>query len=126
MFPLIGLITGAPWSHMTSVITSQTRAGRAGALASIASLASTVLALGFGFPLAWILARVRFPGKTLVRGLSTLPMVLPPVVGGIALLLAYGRRGFIGEPLTMRPGSRSRSRWLASSWPSPSWPCRSS
>jgi molybdate transport system permease protein len=53
----------------------------------------------FGFPLAWVLARGRFRGKALLRGLCTLPMVLPPVVGGIALLLAYGRKGLIGEPL---------------------------
>jgi hypothetical protein len=53
----------------------------------------------FGFPLAWLLARGQFRGKALLRGLTTLPMVLPPVVGGIALLLAYGRKGMIGEPL---------------------------
>src|SRR5580698_11274951 len=68
-------------------------------LSLIASLATTALALAFGFPLAWLLARGTFPGKALLRGLCTLPMVLPPVVGGIALLLAYGRRGLIGEPL---------------------------
>jgi molybdate transport system permease protein len=98
VFPLIGLITGAPWGHIGSVITSKT-AVDALRLSIFASLASTALALCFGFPLAWLLARGRFPGKGLVRGLTTLPMVLPPVVGGIALLLAYGRRGFIGEPL---------------------------
>jgi molybdate transport system permease protein len=58
----------------------------------------------FGFPLAWLLARGQFRGKGVVRGLTTLPMVLPPVVGGIALLLAYGRRGFIGEPLDKATG----------------------
>jgi molybdate transport system permease protein len=98
VFPLIGLIAGAPWGHMTTVITSKTSLDALG-LSLIASLSSTVLAILFGFPLAWLLARARFPGKGLVRGLTTLPMVLPPVVGGIALLLAYGRRGFIGEPL---------------------------
>ena len=92
----------------------------------IASLSSTVIALAFGFPLAWLLARKQFPGKGMVRGLSTLPMVLPPVVGGIALLLAYGRKGFIGKPLEAPPGSRCRSPWPASWSPSRSWPCRSS
>jgi molybdate transport system permease protein len=50
-----------------------------------------------GVPLAWVLARVPFRGRTLVRALVTLPMVLPPVVGGAALLFAFGRRGFLGR-----------------------------
>ena len=98
LFPLIGLVTGAPWGHMVSVITRMSSLD-ALQLSLIASLSSTVLAVLFGFPLAWLLARGQFPGKAVVRGLTTLPMVLPPVVGGIALLLAYGRRGIIGEPL---------------------------
>ena len=73
-------------------------------LSIVASLSSTAIALAFGFPLAWLLARGRFPGKGAVRGLTTLPMVLPPVVGGIALLLAYGRKGFIGKPLESATG----------------------
>jgi molybdate transport system permease protein len=103
VFPLIGLIAGAPWGNMISVITSKTALDALG-LSIVASLSSTVIALAFGFPLAWLLARGRFRGKGLVRGLTTLPMVLPPVVGGIALLLAYGRRGFIGEPLDKATG----------------------
>ena len=103
LFPLTGLVTRAPWSHMTSVITSTTSL-QALELSLIASLATTALALLFGFPLAWLLARGQFPGKALLRGLTTLPMVLPPVVGGIALLLAYGRKGLIGGPLDQAPG----------------------
>jgi molybdate transport system permease protein len=98
VFPLIGLITGAPWGHVGEVITSKTSLDALG-LSIVASLSSTVIALLFGFPLAWLLARGRVRFKGLLRGLVTLPMVLPPVVGGIALLLAYGRRGIIGEPL---------------------------
>jgi molybdate transport system permease protein len=98
ILPLTGLVIRAPWSSMTSVITSSTSLDALW-LTLIASLATTALALVFGFPLAWLLARVEFHGKALLRGLATLPMVLPPVVGGIALLLAYGRRGIIGEPL---------------------------
>jgi molybdate transport system permease protein len=98
VFPLIGLITGAPWGHMTSVITSKTSLEALG-LSIVASLASTVIALAFGFPLAWLLARGRFRGKGLVRGLTTLPMVLPPVVGGIALIYTYGRQGLLGSTL---------------------------
>jgi molybdate transport system permease protein len=98
VFPLIGMITGAPWGNVLNVITMKSSLD-ALQLSLIASLSSTALALLFGFPLAWLLARGHFRGKVLVRGLVTLPMVLPPVVGGIALLLAYGRRGIIGEPL---------------------------
>jgi len=98
LLPLSGLVFRAPWGSMTNVITSSTSLD-ALRLSLIASLATTVLALLFGFPLAWLLARGQFRGKALLRGLTTLPMVLPPVVGGIALLLAYGRRGFIGQPL---------------------------
>ena len=103
VFPLIGMITGAPWGNITNVITSKSSLD-ALKLSLIASLSSTVLALLFGFPLAWLLARGQFRGKGLVRALVTLPMVLPPVVGGIALLLAYGRRGIIGEPLDKATG----------------------
>jgi len=52
-----------------------------------------------GVPLAWVQARLTFPGRRLVRAVTTLPMVLPPVVGGVALLLAFGRRGLLGRPL---------------------------
>src|SRR5439155_27143316 len=55
------------------------------------------LALVLGAPLAWVLARVDFRGKTLVRALALLPLVLPPVVGGVALLLALGRNGLVGS-----------------------------
>jgi molybdate transport system permease protein len=103
IFPLTGLVIRAPWSSMTKVITSSTSLDALW-LTLIASLATTALALIFGFPLAWLLARVQFRGKALVRGLTTLPMVLPPVVGGIALLLAYGRRGLLGEPLYSATG----------------------
>ena len=63
------------------------------------SLISLGLCVVFGFPLAFVLARVAFPGRALVRGLVSLPMVLPPVVGGIALLAAFGRRGLLGGAL---------------------------
>jgi molybdate transport system permease protein len=98
VLPLLGLITQTPWGKFGSTISSST-ALDALRLSLIASLSSTALALIFGFPLAWMLARGRCRGKALLRGLCTLPMVLPPVVGGIALLLAYGRKGLVGEPL---------------------------
>ncbi len=63
------------------------------------SLGALGVSLVFGVPLAWVIARRRFPGRALVRALVILPMVLPPVVGGIALLYAFGRRGFAGQVL---------------------------
>jgi molybdate transport system permease protein len=67
LFPLIGLIGGAPWGRITDVITSKSSLDALG-LSIIASLSSTVIALLFGFPLAWLLARGRFRGKGLCAG----------------------------------------------------------
>ena len=60
---------------------------------------ATALSLLLGVPLAWVLARVSFPGIQVLRALVTLPLVLPPVVGGLALLLALGRHGIVGRSL---------------------------
>jgi molybdate transport system permease protein len=68
-------------------------------LSIVCSLSATAIAILFGIPLAWVQARMRFPGQNVLRALTTLPMVLPPVVGGVALLLAFGRRGLIGSYL---------------------------
>nr|MDQ6901218.1 ABC transporter permease [Candidatus Dormibacteraeota bacterium] len=68
-------------------------------LSLICSLSATAIAVVLGVPLAWVQARMEFRGKNLLRALTTLPMVLPPVVGGVALLLAFGRRGLIGSYL---------------------------
>lgn len=98
VLPLAGLLIGAPWPAMPDIIRSATTLD-ALKLSLIASLVTSALSIAFGFPFAWILARLEFRGKVFVRGLTTLPMVLPPVVGGIALLLAFGRRGLIGQLL---------------------------
>jgi molybdate transport system permease protein len=65
----------------------------------ITSLSATAISVVLGVPLAWLMARVVFPGRALVRGIVMLPLVLPPVVGGAALLFALGRRGLVGEAL---------------------------
>lgn len=96
LLPLAGLIVRAPWGvALSEVAAPETRAALG--LSLVSSLAATVISLLVGVPMAWIYARTRFPGRTLVRALTTLPMVLPPVVGGIALLLAFGRRGVLGS-----------------------------
>ena len=68
------------------------------------STAAMLVALVLGLPLAWVLARVQFRGRGLLRALVTVPMVLPPVVAGIALRTAFGRSGFLGEPLLEATG----------------------
>ena len=60
------------------------------------STAATLLCLLFGVPMALVLARTEFPGQRVVRSLVLLPLVLPPVVGGLALLYTFGRRGLLG------------------------------
>lgn len=96
--PLLGLATRAPWRELPSLLTSDLVLD-ALRLSLLTSVAAAVLCVALGVPLAWVLARVEFPGRAVVRAVVTLPMVLPPVVGGAALLFALGRRGLVGEPL---------------------------
>ena len=96
--PLLGLLQRAPWSNLWSDLTTP-EARDALRLSLVCSLWATALATLFGVPLAWVLARVEFPGRSLVRALVLLPMVVPPVVGGVALLYAFGRSGLVGEQL---------------------------
>lgn len=65
------------------------------------SILTLILSIAFGTPLAYGLARARFPGKRLVDTLVDLPIVLPPVVAGVGLLMAFGRRGLIGQRLDL-------------------------
>ena len=94
--PLVGLVARTPWGDAARSLASADTL-EALKLSLIASLSATSVALVLGVPLAWVYARVEFPGRAVVRALTTLPMVLPPVVGGIALLLAFGRRGLLGS-----------------------------
>jgi molybdate transport system permease protein len=98
VLPLVGLLQRAPWSSIWDDLTTE-EARDALRLSLICSLWATLLSVLFGVPLAWVLARVEFPGRSLVRALVLLPMVVPPVVGGVALLYAFGRSGLIGEQL---------------------------
>jgi len=101
--PLIGLLSRTPWARLPELLSGDVVAD-ALRLSLVTSLAATTIAAVLGVPLAWLLARVEFPGRSIVRGLVTLPLVLPPVVGGAALLFALGRRGVIGEPLDRATG----------------------
>ena len=94
--PFIGLLWRAPWRDAWSLLKSSD-ALDALKLSITCSLWSTALSILFGVPLAWLLARVTFVGRGAVRALCTLSMVLPPVVGGVALFFALGRRGLVGQ-----------------------------
>ncbi|MBU6311561.1 MAG: ABC transporter permease [Actinomycetales bacterium] len=96
--PLLGLLLRTPWARLPELLSSPI-ALEALRLSLVCSLGATALAIVMGVPLAWVLARSRISGKTFVRALVTLPLVLPPVVGGVALLLAFGRRGVVGQYL---------------------------
>jgi molybdate transport system permease protein len=98
VLPLAGLAWRAPWSSVWGDLTDPA-ARTALRLSLICSLWATAVAVAAGLPLAWVLARVPFPGRRLVRALVLVPLVLPPVVGGVALLLAFGRRGLLGQYL---------------------------
>jgi len=96
ILPVVALVVRAPWSSALDLLGERSNR-TALRLSIVVSLWSVVLSVLLGFPIAWLLARVEFPGRRLLRALVTLPMVLPPVVGGVALLVAFGRRGLIGQ-----------------------------
>jgi molybdate transport system permease protein len=98
VLPLAGLVTRAPWGRLGSAL-SGSGAVQALVLSLWTASLATAVAVVIGVPMAWVLARSSFPGQRLLRALVTLPLVLPPVVGGVALLLAFGRTGFIGRYL---------------------------
>jgi molybdate transport system permease protein len=98
VLPLAALALRAPWDELPSLLTSPDVID-ALRLSLGCALLATGLCLVLGVPLAWLLARTALPGRRLVRALVTVPLVLPPVVGGVALLMLLGRRGVIGQYL---------------------------
>ncbi len=101
--PVLGLLLRTPWRDLPALLTTKV-VTEAFWLSMLSSLSAAAVSLLLGIPLAWILARVRFPGRSLVRGLVLLPLVMPPVVGGAALLFALGRRGIVGSSLERATG----------------------
>jgi molybdate transport system permease protein len=98
LLPLAGLLIRAPWGRLGAAL-SGTDATQALTLSLWTATVSTAISMVIGVPLAWVLARSSFPGQRLLRALVTLPLVLPPVVGGVALLLAFSRTGIVGRYL---------------------------
>jgi molybdate transport system permease protein len=98
LLPLLALVVRAPWSDLPGQLTRQESLD-ALRLSFLTAGLATVVCLLLGVPLAWMLARAHLPGRRLLRALVTVPLVLPPVVGGVALLLLLGRRGLLGREL---------------------------
>ena len=96
--PLLALVVRAPWGSIGEVASSGPIRSALW-LSIVTSVVATAVSVVLGVPLAWLLARSRLPGRGLIRAVCTLSMVLPPVVAGVALFLAVGRRGLIGESL---------------------------
>ncbi|MVA76829.1 molybdate ABC transporter permease subunit [Auraticoccus sp. F435] len=96
--PLLGLVARAPWARLGEVLGS-TPARQALALSAGTAGLATVVVVLLGVPLAWLLARPRSRAAGWLRALVTVPLILPPVVGGVALLSVWGRSGLLGGPL---------------------------
>ncbi len=94
--PVLALLQRAPWSGLVDLLRRREVVEALG-VSLLISLTAAGIVLVLGTPLAWVLARVDVPFRRLVRALVVLPMVLPPVVGGTALLFALGRRGLAGQ-----------------------------
>ena len=98
LLPLAGLVARAPWNQVGPELLAPETATALG-LSIFCSVTATAIALVLGIPLALVLSRTTGTLRAVLRALTTLPMVLPPVVGGVALILAFGRRGLLGAPL---------------------------
>ncbi|WP_223917597.1 MULTISPECIES: ABC transporter permease [unclassified Arthrobacter] len=100
LLPLAAMVFRVNWAHFIPLITSESSLTALG-LSLRTAAASTVLCVVFGVPLALLLARSSFPGQHLLRAFVLLPLVLPPVVGGIALLYTFGRQGLLGKSMQL-------------------------
>lgn len=96
--PLVALVLDTPWRDLGPQLASEA-VRDALWLSTLTSLLTVALCVVLGTPLAWLLARVEFAGRRLLRGMVAVPLVLPPVVAGVALVAALGRNGLVGGPL---------------------------
>lgn len=98
VLPFVALLVRSPWSQLGSLVVSQPVL-EALWLSLRTATAATAICLVLGIPLAWLLARTRFRGQDVLRAVLTMPLVMPPVVGGVALLSLLGRRGLLGRQI---------------------------
>jgi molybdate transport system permease protein len=110
LLPLLALLLRTPWDRLPALLGSGA-VQQALWLSVRCALAATALSVVLGVPLAWVLARSSLPGRRVLRGLVAVPLVLPPVVGGVALLLAFGRRGVLGPLLVDVGGVPAFTTW---------------
>jgi molybdate transport system permease protein len=96
VLPLLGLVVRAPWGDLPAQL-AEPAVGQALRLSLVSATLATAVSLVLGVPLAWVLARSRARGRAVLRALVTVPLVLPPVVGGVALFLVLGRQGLVGR-----------------------------
>ena len=96
VLPLAGLLVRTPWSALGPQLAAP-GVGQALRLSLVSASLATAVSLLLGVPLAWVLARSRVRGRTVLRALVTVPLVLPHVVGGVALFLVLGRQGIVGR-----------------------------
>lgn len=98
LVPLLAIVLRVSWSDFPALVTSSSSVS-ALALSLRTAATSTVLCVVLGVPMAFLLSRMRFRGNGVLRALVLLPMVMPPVVGGVALLYTFGRQGLLGESM---------------------------
>ena len=96
LLPVVALVVRAPWAHAARSLSSN-GALTALRLSLVVSVSAAGISIVLGLPIAWVLSRGRVPGRDAIRALIVLPIVLPPVVGGIGLLAALGRSGLVGR-----------------------------
>jgi molybdate transport system permease protein len=101
VLPVVGMLVRAPWSDLLPSLATP-GIGQALRLSLLSATLATVVSTVLGVPIAWVLARSRIRGRTVLRALVTVPLVLPPVVGGVALFLVLGRHGILGRLLFER------------------------
>ncbi|PPF79869.1 molybdate ABC transporter permease subunit, partial [Subtercola sp. Z020] len=100
VLPLVAMVARVNWGAFIPLVTSSSSLD-ALLLSLRTSTIATVLCIVLGVPMAIVLARTAFPGQRILRSLVLLPLVLPPVVGGIALLYTFGRQGLLREPMNV-------------------------
>jgi molybdate transport system permease protein len=98
LLPTVALLVRTPWSRLGAIYRDE-HVWTALRLSIESSLEATALSLVFGVPLAWMLARLQVPGIGFARAVVTIPLVLPPVIGGVALFNGFGRNGLLGHPI---------------------------
>lgn len=98
--PLAAMLFTVEWANFATLITSESSIA-ALVLSLKTATASTAVCLVIGIPMALVLARGSFPRVAILRAMVLLPLVLPPVVGGIALLYTFGRQGLLGHQLDL-------------------------